>query len=480
MSGWKHYEDPFEGSIGARFDLDQSTGVKFGLGAVNRRYLNGRITLSNERGVSAATTQVFDVDEFDVSHDSDLYGGSERGLVSLISCYRGRFRFSHGIRGSAISSTIHSSYAVFGSSHLNRDDPVIRNVTFGFDDLHTYFHGTRPSHTSITLRDVHPSIVDAIDKHKPDYMKTSPTQYDHPHVLCFDGRHDLLPTIQTSIGRVSLRCLIHGRKSAGVGFNDELYISIDTSMDPVKMDDAIMNAHKVRNFFSWMIGYAPTYKRMMIFKGDNPFGDQKGAYDPGLDVFLSHRGGITVDNSKLGGSILINPGHQPDQFTEVMKNWLDRYSDRRLANITYHSIMQGMFVTVMESKMCSAANLFDQLPASDKKGKSKMLDIALNRYRKKIRPNLDLPRMDKVIESAVNCRHYLTHGETNRERHGVDYNSHQAVVFLTNALRFVYGASELIECGWDMKYWLGLSFKHEHALGRFIETYGKELAATMP
>ena len=48
MSRWKHGENPFGESIGAKFDLG------------NKRHLYGRITLSNERGSYASTAKIFD------------------------------------------------------------------------------------------------------------------------------------------------------------------------------------------------------------------------------------------------------------------------------------------------------------------------------------------------------------------------------------------------------------------------------------
>ena len=89
--------------------------------------------------------------------------------------------------------------------------------------------------------------------------------------------------------------------------------------------------------------------------------------------------------------------------------------------------------------------------------------------------------MKQVIRSAINCRVYLTHGriDPSRKTYDVDYSNYRSVIFLTEALRLVYGASELIECGWDMTAWKDLPLTYEHPFGAFIETYDEELSAAM-
>jgi len=88
--------------------------------------------------------------------------------------------------------------------------------------------------------------------------------------------------------------------------------------------------------------------------------------------------------------------------------------------------------------------------------------------------------MEDVIESAVSCRKHITHGSTRGKTHGVDYSDLEAVGFLTEALRFVYGVAELLECGWDMAHWLQLLFKRDHPFGRFLDSYDAALSAVMP
>ena len=77
MSKWKHGENPYEESIGAVFDLGKNQD------------LHGRIALDQEALSYASTTKVFENKLFSIPSGSDLHGVSERGCVSLLSCYGG-------------------------------------------------------------------------------------------------------------------------------------------------------------------------------------------------------------------------------------------------------------------------------------------------------------------------------------------------------------------------------------------------------
>ena len=55
-----------------------------------------------------------------------------------------------------------------------------------------------------------------------------------------------------------------------------------------------------------------------------------------------------------------------------------------------------------------------------------------------------IPCIEKIADSAVNCRNRYVHGTKTR----VDYEKHmELVVFFTDTLEFLFGVSDLIEMG---------------------------------
>ena len=481
MSKWKHGEKPYEESIGAVFDLG------------NNQDLHGRIVLDQKALSYASTTSVFENKLVSIPKGSDLYGTSEKGRVSLLSCYGGGGLVPEDVRqpvvmdGGSTSVSLRSEYAVFGNEHLNRDDPVIRGMRFAFDDFHTMLdHASLGHHAFGSIVDPDPRILEAIEEHKPSYAP-SVGEHDRPWVFYFTGEYDVLPTVHTVLGSISALRNLHVTMSGGTSASDAPYVNIDFDDEPVTLDGAVAKMNTIRQFFAWIVGYAPRWKNVRVFKGKRPPQEvhrvnDSGNPDPGFDVFTSYFGGTTSQRvTPSGGHTLISPSRQPDHFMEILKNWLARNCERAHPNRTFFASTRGMFTTVLEDRMCAAANVFDQLPVADRPSKrARMLDVARHRYQRVIRPHLRLPRMEHVIESAVSCRHHITHGSATGKTHGVDYSDLGAVTFLADALRFVYGVSELLDCGWDMKHWLQLLFKRDHPFGRFRESYDEALSAVMP
>ena len=480
MSKWKHGENPYEESIGAVFDLG------------NNQDLHGRIVLDQEALSYASTTRIFENKLVGIPPGSDLHGTSERGCVSLLSCYGGGGLVPDDAQqpvvrdGGSTSLSLRSEYAVFGDGYLKRDDPVIRGMRFAFDDFHTVLDDTLGRDAFGSIVDPDPRILEAIEEHKPNY---APSLGDHeaPWIFYFNGKYEVLPTAQTVLGPISALRDLHVTMSGGTNASDAPYINIDFDDEPITLDGAVTKMNTVRQFFGWINGYAPQWKDVRVFKGKKPPKKHhrvkdNGNPDSGFNVFTSHFGGATPHSATpSGGHTLISPSRQPDHFMEVMKSWLARNSERAHPNRTFFASTRGMFTTVLEDRMCAAANVFDQLPVADRPSKkAKMLDVARHRYQRVIRPHLRLPRMEHVIESAVSCRHHITHGSTTGKTHGVDYSDLGAATFLADALRFVYGVSELLDCGWDMKHWLQLLFKRDHPFGRFMESYDEALSAVMP
>lgn len=483
MTKWKHGENPYEESIGAVFDL-----------GMNQR-LHGRIFLDREDLMYASTTKIFDNKPFDIPGGSSIHGVSEKGKVSLLSCFGGSFgplASPDGAHqkpvwsGASSFCDLRSKYAVFGNEYLRRKDPVIVGIRFAFEDFHSLLDNlSRDSFGCII--DPDPRILEAIERYKPHGAPGGLSEYDKPWILYFNGKYEVLPTEQTVLGSISVLRTLYVTMSGGANASDAPYIKIAFDDQPVALDGAVEAMGAVRQFFSWMSGYAPKWTGVRVLAGRKPPKEghrlviDEGKAVEELDVFTSYYGGIT-DGARRSGKMLISPLRQPDHFMEVMKNWLERNVERTRPNRTFFASTQGMFTTVLEDRMCAAANVFEQLPVSDRPSRrARMVDVARHRYQRVIRPRLALPRMEQVIESAVGCRQHITHGgTTSRTTHGVDYTDLRAIDFLTEALRFVYGVSELLDCGWDIEHWLQRPLKRDHPFGLFLESYDEVLSAVMP
>ena len=74
---------------------------------------------------------------------------------------------------------------------------------------------------------------------------------------------------------------------------------------------------------------------------------------------------------------------------------------------------------------------------------------------------------------------YFTHNYT--PPNGVDFTNNYTVSLLAQTLQFIYEASELVKCGWDMNAWLPTGFAQFHAFGVYVkQNYDIAVHTTLP
>jgi hypothetical protein len=61
------------------------------------------------------------------------------------------------------------------------------------------------------------------------------------------------------------------------------------------------------------------------------------------------------------------------------------------------------------------------------------------------------PELAFVTEKAVNCRNHFVHGSSGDFDYASDY---PITWFFVDTLQFVFGASDLVEAGWDIAAWI--------------------------
>lgn len=79
-----------------------------------------------------------------------------------------------------------------------------------------------------------------------------------------------------------------------------------------------------------------------------------------------------------------------------------------------------------------------------------------------------LPDIRWVAAIAVKCRNAFVHGRSK------DFDIDAAerfVPFLTDALEFVFGASDFVEAGWDCGPWLRRGLSGGHRFSNFLRNY---------
>lgn len=209
--------------------------------------------------------------------------------------------------------------------------------------------------------------------------------------------------------------------------------------------------------------------------------------------------------------VLVDPINRPEEFSAVLINWLLKNEDRREARFRFsNSFNRGNVYDI--DRLVGAANMFDILPCSavpkpvelsdelidakdqcctlfkalpDSPERSSILG-ALGRlghsalkhkihHRAKYIINADKEKFQHlhlVIDEAVNCRNHYVHGSKSK----IDYSKNPELTwFYVDTLEFIFAISELIECGWDMQFWVAKGRALSHPFGFYLEQYPNKI-----
>ena len=451
--------DKYEGPIGLLFDAGEG------------RQIAGQLKLKRGDLFDSNVVTIADDKFLHIDSGGSLHGISKAGKVSLLDCVRGGmlgttdwgdFAIHHG--------DVAFRYALFGRRHVAIDEECVRGIQFTLEGAESSVFAHDKFERFGYLRDPDEEILDAIKRKRPDYLKGDLVK-GKAMVSYFTGDWDFLPRFDTVLGTVhvgrSMQVDLLGRN-----MEDTPRITVDFEDNPITLEGAWEKMREIRQFFAWMMGYASGWKDVLVstsrLDDDGFWADADGE----IEVFGPNEWKEVPEGVRQCGT-LIDASQHPDHFMEVMEKWLERNGNarRKSASTRFFGCFPGTSDRAVEDGIVSAANTFDLLPDEDKPERAKRLrQIVEHRARVVLScfSGQRLTQLEKVIELAVKCRNYYTHGPRDQNLGDVDYTDFEVVLFLTETLEFIYGASELLLCGWDP----AKSVRDEwHLLGGYVKAY---------
>lgn len=493
-SSWRQYERPF-GVI-----LDTQGG----------RRLFGQMTLKRGGLFDSNVVSMADTKPLAVDRGASLHGISPAGKVSLLECVRPSVGMTAWRDFAVHHGDLAFRYAVFGRGFVSREEKCVWGIQFVLEGMKSSVFRFDEDDSFGVVDDLNPDILKAIEKDQSDRMVVkleSGAMFSY-----FTGKWDYLSRFTTALGRV------HVTRSMTVGVPESStpHLVIGFDNEPVTLEDAWEKMREVRHFFSWMMGYAPRWREVKVFtsrpKDDGTWSGGEGMLDVfGPNEWTETSGGGSQYQALIDGSV------DPDYLASVMQAWLERNGDgrRRRANLSFFGSLWR--APTIEDGIVAAANAFDLIPSEDKpdiqplpsdvaevlentkkevkslismdeaqredvlnalariRGNRRLRDVVEHRARavvKHFRTD-ELKGLEDVIRLAVACRNYYTHGSSGKTG-AVDFSDPGVVSFLTDTLRFVYGASELLDCGWNPAKVPYLAFRHP--LMSYVKDYDERVA----
>ncbi len=395
--------------------------------------------------------------------------------VSILDCLESIPGSAHAEGRKAYSANVTFHLATVGNRHLDADIESILAIRFGFDELKSITRGTGPLGI---IQNPDPRIVESLRTHRPEWaseVKEGAT------VLYFGGDTLVLPAILTEIGEVSFNRGLTGTIGDGIRLEDNPMVTIAFG-SPVTIHTASDHMEMLRFFLGLLVGHLPTVKRAWVAHSYMQPSSGESYLDFSVELHkpLAHvLNKEDLTQFRIGFSLLdCRDESQRNQLSMVMTNWFRRNTDpeRQHANWRFlKCFMQSRSYST--DRIIAAANMFDLLPKNDWPS-PQMKDL-----RKKVRSKAKLilkvigdqylPKLNEVIDHAVDCRNHYVHGNQAK----LDYDA--TMPFLTNTLEFVYGTSELIECGWDARRLTKLQ-SHNHPFVSYLKCYKSDIDCIGP
>lgn len=427
--------------------------------------------------------------------------------VSCIDCAVNSSGSGFGVAGATFHYTnVFPHFVTIGRAHLDPDLPSIKAVHFRIDDMESVFYDFDAFGHVIDSKSLIDSVVSA------NKLNRTIAVGDVPLIAYFTGKLEVLG-VDTAIGRVSVshRPSYSMGSPKGVFIKNRMMVTI-TPVLPMTFEQCIDRVMTMHRFLSLVAGRKQGIESVLLDLAS----DSGERHEP-LRLRWSyvpkgqkHRGKSSQDKPHPG-DIPLDAVRRPEEFAAVLDDWIKRDPAWRVARTRYNGCLrQGHSYNV--DRLIAAANMFDILPedavpvtsilspelvtvqsdclavfrkqpvgierdsvigALKRMGKLSLPKKVLHRtaiVEKQLGHRM--PDLQLVAKTAVKCRNYFVHGGSD----DFDFPAVEPLTaFLTDALEFIFAASDLIEAGWNAAAWNDDLHGWGHSFARFRSEYDLSL-----
>ena len=429
----------------------------------------------------------------------------DRTKVSLIKCIttqglgsgsRGKERYHY--------ASVFPHFVVFGDEHITSADHKITGLSFHIDDAAELF---QDFHAFGQVMDASSYMERIVETEKVPGKNIAVGE--DPMVWYFTGKYEIFRS-DTALGTISATHRPTFTTGGPKGIKVENEIHLDMSFkNGVTVDEAITRINTLLRFLEIIAGRPQTLLRL-AFVIQGPEAERKS-----LDVYWSMSPSRTADSVERAphpADLPIQAAISPEYFGSVLAAWVARDQEWRNARFRFSAAFAHQHRFTID-RLVGAANMFDILPSSaappdvpltkemeearaasraqfealPQSPERNSILSALGRLgkaslKRKVRARAKLildripahfPDLEDVIDQAVDCRNYFVHSSKARLNYSDEFDQ---VILFTETLEFIFAASDLIECGWDIIEWSKQSSAMSHPFDQFRLDYERRLA----
>ena len=395
-------------------------------------------------------------------------------------------------------------FVVIGRQKFSPAQPSIHSIRFSSIDLTTLFYDFDAFGFVVNAS----SVIDTVLRERRE-MRAVETGAS-PLVCYYTGRERIVE-VKSEIGTISVyhSPAYNFGGPDGLNIRNRMTIAIELA-NPIALEEAIYRIDSVTCFLSMAAGRAQGVQGIQVLTSasnddDAAFLSVHASFPPSM--------GPKVDAHKPHpADVPFDPIHRRSEFEAALANWIQRHEGWRFARSRYVDCIRNgnQYGT---DRLVAAANMFDVLPneavplgaevgsdlasardvsvaAFRKLPASSARDSALSALGRIGKPSLPnkvahrigvvLPLLGErfqdlqlVASTAVKCRNFLVHGNSA----DINYAKIERFVpFLTDALEFIFAASDFIDAGWDARIWISRAGGWGHSFSRFRSNYDETLA----
>ena len=431
-----------------------------------------------------------------------LQDGSKVTLIECLSEEQTTRTSETGVRSRFVRMFPH--FILEGPAHVDPQEANISRISFGVEHAPALFYDFDAFGRAPDAKAVMELIAST------DTRGRTVEIGEHPEVVYFNGKFRIIET-DIALGRLSVEHNPSWSFGGANSVNIQNFISVRLDFSAsVNFDEALGRLMRLLRFLELVVGRPQRLLKLRVVVSS-------ASKDLPLDVHWSHGPGHgardEIDSrSPQPNDILLDAIRRQDEFITVIRRWFDTDVEHRDARQRFDAVFSKQR-TFDEDRLIGAANMFDLLPESavpsvvplsDDLAKAKaaaraifkalppsiernsMLN-ALGRLgdatlKHKVRhraelvlskvPGTRFPKLLAVLEAAVDCRNHYVHGAETSINYRANFN---LVVFFTNTLEFVFGASELVEAGWDINAFIAKGTSMTHPYGAYLVNYKEDL-----
>lgn len=398
------------------------------------------------------------------------------------------------------SAKIFPHYVIVGVEHVDPTLHVVQGIDFRVDDLMAMFYDFDAFGYVTNAK----SVIDTV---LAERRRIRPVEAgENPIVAYYSGKMVIFE-VDTDIGilQVNHRPSFDMGGPHGILMKNRIVVSIEPH-SPVTFAEAIDRVMIVTNFLSLVAGRKQGVYDTKI-RTAKP---EEETWQP-ASVYWSHAPKLNDSSDSYFKphpvDVPLNPLERPEEFYKVIKDWIRRDTNWHRSRSRYINCL-GKSNYYDADRLIAAANMFDILP-EDAVPTRTTLNENLAKFQtdclkilKKVPPSVDrdsvisalkrmgepsLPKkiqyrtsiieknfgfrfeaLPQIVKIAVQTRNYFVHGPSD----DFDYSTVEPFLcFLTDALEFIFAASDLIEAGWDAALWNSKPHGRGHSFSRFKNEY---------